>query len=1358
MKISRSIAAVTITILLSTLASSLPCDAVSPETTVGQPSPELCFKPDTPDWYIQQAIALSNVNRGEHSLAGASGPDEGLWGNDHWYETATDGRGLYPGDAVTLTWSIVPDGTTIPGFAGEPESGSDLRAHLTEIYGSEFAWLSAIQQVFDQWGEFTGITYVYEPYDDGATFVDSDGRVGFRGDIRIAGHNIDGGAGVLAYSFYPDLGDMVIDTGDPFFSNTSSQSLRLRNVVAHELGHGIGLRHVCPVDRTKLMEPFYSASFDGPQIADVLAANHVYGDRLEPNETSAAAVDLGVITSQVSIDNLTIRGSADRDVFAFETARNGRLEVTVTPIGWAFDLGSPTNGETCSSGARLDALNVHDLAVTVLTPDGVGDFVTGHANGVGAPEVIRDIPVITGGGPYLIEVEGGATDIPQLYQLNISIIDSPWSPSERETPAAPPSPLPTPTRVWDTGDQQGATLPPSNLLGSTYYLRADGTASSKSSATGCGSPSTAMSIGTHNYQGFSPGDTIVLCPQGGVFREPLVPPSSGSSSAPITYQGNGTAVIAGSDLVSGWTVDSGNVWKANLSAAPTQVWINGNFGDRKSNLSSLTNNHDWVWSSGKLYLYSSTGDPDNFSSPGVEAAQRQYGVYTGRDDMVFEGLTVSQTNENGFKAWDPGSNITIRNCTIEWTWYNGIDLNGTSTFTGAIIEDNEVRYNGVNGIGIGNYSNGAIVRRNRCYENGTYQGDDFDPNHIWTSGIKVWGNSVRNLLIEHNDVYDNGPSSGGTQAFGVGIWIDEVNGVATNPNIVRHNYVHDNYGNGIFNEISSHTRIYGNLMIDNALIGGSGQWQAANFVMDTRNNYHTDGNLVYNNTIIGANCGVKMTSYDQGSCTISNNVFKNNIVIGSPALYASNGGDNGSWGSGNVWDNNSLGVQSNNFIYWGGNRDTYDQWESAYGGNTHSVEGNPQLTGAGCLQSGSPCIDNGLDLGASFDRGLMEGCAWPYSVSVADQDEYGIGWDVGAFIFEGTSIPTPTATPTPHPPTPTHTPTPSATPSHTATHTPTPSATHTPVPPTATPTATHTPVPPTATPTATHTPVPPTATPTATHTPVPPTATPTATHTPVPPTATPTATHTPVPPTATPTATHTPVLPTATATPTWTPVPPTPTRTPTMTSTPVPPTATPTATHTPVPPTPTRTPTRTNTQVPPTPTRTPTMTMTATGTPVPPTPTPTSTFTSTPTPTRTNTPIPPTPTRTPTMTSTPVPPTATPTATHTPVPPTPTRTPTRTNTPVPPTPTRTPTRTATETPVPPTPTPTRTSTPVPPTPTPTRTPSWTAVPPTPTPTPTSTPTATPTPGPVLFTDGFDFGNRGGWSIRLTNGDSDNRPD
>ena len=43
-----------------------------------------------------------------------------------------------------------------------------LRIYLNGIYGSEAVWLPLLQKVFDRWGELTGITYVFEPNDDGA--------------------------------------------------------------------------------------------------------------------------------------------------------------------------------------------------------------------------------------------------------------------------------------------------------------------------------------------------------------------------------------------------------------------------------------------------------------------------------------------------------------------------------------------------------------------------------------------------------------------------------------------------------------------------------------------------------------------------------------------------------------------------------------------------------------------------------------------------------------------------------------------------------------------------------------------------------------------------------------------------------------------------------------------------------------------------------------------------------------------------------------------------------------------------------------------------------------------------------------
>ena len=134
--------------------------------------------------------------------------------SNRWYRTATDGAGLQQGDPTTITWSVIPDGTLIPGYVGEPDSASNLRSYLNGIYGSEAAWLALLQEVFDRWGELTGITYIYEPNDDGASFVGSEGSIGVRGDVRIGGHNIDGTAGILGYNFFPDVGDMVLDTGD----------------------------------------------------------------------------------------------------------------------------------------------------------------------------------------------------------------------------------------------------------------------------------------------------------------------------------------------------------------------------------------------------------------------------------------------------------------------------------------------------------------------------------------------------------------------------------------------------------------------------------------------------------------------------------------------------------------------------------------------------------------------------------------------------------------------------------------------------------------------------------------------------------------------------------------------------------------------------------------------------------------------------------------------------------------------------------------------------------------------------------------------------------------------------------------
>ena len=174
-------------------------------------------------------------------------------------------------------------------------------------------WFTYFQQSFDRWGQLGGMTYVYEPNDDGISLSSAAGSLGVRGDVRISGNFIDGASNVLAYNFFPNNGDMVLDTGDMGFFGTATQNYRrLRNTVMHEHGHGMGLNHVESNNAGFLMEPFLSTAFDGPQLDDIRGLHRGYGDKYEKNggnDTAATATDIGVFgdggTYRVGFDGRT---------------------------------------------------------------------------------------------------------------------------------------------------------------------------------------------------------------------------------------------------------------------------------------------------------------------------------------------------------------------------------------------------------------------------------------------------------------------------------------------------------------------------------------------------------------------------------------------------------------------------------------------------------------------------------------------------------------------------------------------------------------------------------------------------------------------------------------------------------------------------------------------------------------------------------------------------------------------------------------------------------------------------------------------------------------------------------------------
>ena len=135
-----------------------------------------------------------------------------------WLSTAAQAT-VPDGAPVQLSWSIAQDGTPIPAVQMvESSDPSDLISVFDMQYGAgtggndltQRPWFSLFDDSFQRISSLAGISFTFEPNDDGFTGPapiasnSPPGVTGIRGDIRIDGHLIDGPAGgPLAYNYYP---------------------------------------------------------------------------------------------------------------------------------------------------------------------------------------------------------------------------------------------------------------------------------------------------------------------------------------------------------------------------------------------------------------------------------------------------------------------------------------------------------------------------------------------------------------------------------------------------------------------------------------------------------------------------------------------------------------------------------------------------------------------------------------------------------------------------------------------------------------------------------------------------------------------------------------------------------------------------------------------------------------------------------------------------------------------------------------------------------------------------------------------------------------------------------------------------
>ncbi len=364
---------------------------------------------------------------------------------DPWLTTASGSRSGN-GDPITLTWSIVPDGTNVPSNTFGSLGPSDLISFLDTTFGSDpnesdltqRPWFHFFSDSFSRWSELSSATYVYEPNDDGAAHITANGLLGVRGDLRIAGAGIDGASGTLAFNYFPDDGDMVLDTDDgTFFSNSDNNHRALRNTIMHEHGHGFGLNHVISNTDNLLLESAINHSFDGPQLDEVRAIQFYFGDANEKsngglgNDTAALATSLGTIASDEAVsvgsdadvpnqfilptatDFVSIANLGDTDFYSFSVSQPSDLNVVLTPRGGQFTQsggGTPT---------LFDASARSDLALAIFDLNGTSVLGLADETGQGGIESLVDLS-LPAAGEYFVRITGGDDTI-QLYELELSI-------------------------------------------------------------------------------------------------------------------------------------------------------------------------------------------------------------------------------------------------------------------------------------------------------------------------------------------------------------------------------------------------------------------------------------------------------------------------------------------------------------------------------------------------------------------------------------------------------------------------------------------------------------------------------------------------------------------------------------------------------------------------------------------------------------------------------------------------------------------------------------------------------------------------------------------------------------------------
>jgi Polysaccharide deacetylase len=305
--------------------------------------------------------------------------------------------------------------------------------------------------------------------------------------------------------------------------------------------------------------------------------------------------------------------------------------------------------------------------------------------------------------------------------------------------------------------------------GATSYYVSNGGADGNNGT----SAATAWRTLAHvNAQTFAGGDTIYL-QRGGIWREPLIPPSSGTSGNPIKFDayGSGAAPIITAATPIAFDDDSwahveggnGNTWKAAIASLLGAGTVNmvefGKVYGRKQPYGtgcqySIVSKYDWcvVWPN--LYVYSPSGTnpivtyaSDGGIVPIVSSASGLQMIYVnGKSWLTFQHIRVQEFDYVGVGVAGSSDHLVFANMeSVGMVPYGTTPLGffvNASPAPGDIQFLNDDAYLNYDGFKIDGAAVAITVRNCRGYANRDAGLKDNTGGHVTYSYSHFYGNNI----------------------------------------------------------------------------------------------------------------------------------------------------------------------------------------------------------------------------------------------------------------------------------------------------------------------------------------------------------------------------------------------------------------------------------------------------------------------------------------------------------------------------------------------------------------------------------------------------------------------------------------